>query len=229
MTPEQVMAVLASQGHRGHRHQGRRGFIEIRTKDAALAAPAPRPTPVAVACPRAVGARRVRVASASPRGHRRRPRRRLRVARPRPPSPAPSASPSPSGSPAASPGASASPGRRPSSSPAPTIGAGGALPTPGQAGRRSGSPLEAGPSGQIAEQQSLSTVGAVVSSDLITQALILILVRVDRDPALDHLPLPRLPDGRRRADRAAPRRAGRGRHLRDPRDVRRPSRSTACS
>ena len=31
--------------------------------------------------------------------------------------------------------------------------------------------------------------------------------RLDRDPALDHLPLPRLPDGRHGARRAAPRRA----------------------
>lgn len=84
------------------------------------------------------------------------------------PTAGPSASPSPSAS--ASPAASASAAPSPSASPA----AGQVLPTAGRLGdiRRA---LEA-QLGPIAEQQTLSTVGAVVSSDLVTQALVLILV-----------------------------------------------------
>jgi preprotein translocase subunit SecF len=75
----------------------------------------------------------------------------------------PSGSPAPSGSPV--------PGASPSAPPAsgntqlPTQGTLGAVATALQA--------ELGP---IAEQRSLTTIGAVVSSDLVTQALILILV-----------------------------------------------------
>ena len=78
-------------------------------------------------------------------------------------SPAPSSSPAPSGSPV--------PGASPSAPPAsgntqlPTQGTLGAVAKALQA--------ELGP---IAEQRSLTTIGAVVSSDLVTQALILIAV-----------------------------------------------------
>jgi preprotein translocase subunit SecF len=76
------------------------------------------------------------------------------------------ASAAPSTAPSASPAASASPS--PSPSPAP----GHNLPTTGKLGEvRVALEKELGP---IAEQQSLSAVGAVVSSDLITQALTLI-------------------------------------------------------
>ena len=85
------------------------------------------------------------------------------------PSPSPSASPEPSASasPSASPGASASP------TAVPALGDTN-LPTSGRLGEiRVALEKQLGP---IADQKSLSTVGAVVSSDLITQALVLILV-----------------------------------------------------
>ena len=135
--------------------------------------PAPSPTPLATAAPSASAARPLRPA-------------RLRIGRcvglGRPSvSVAPSASvaPSPSAvrrrvgvrvtSPA--PSGSAAPGASPSASPGPPRTR-TCRPTASSAMRKA---LEAA-LGPIAEQRSLSTVGAVVSSDLITQALMLILV-----------------------------------------------------
>ena len=88
-------------------------------------------------------------------------------------SPTPSGSPAPSGSPvpSASPGASASPD--PSASPAAPTG-NTELPTTGKLGEMV-TALEAR-LGQIEAQRSLTTIGAVVSSDLLRQALILIVV-----------------------------------------------------
>jgi preprotein translocase subunit SecF len=79
-------------------------------------------------------------------------------------SPAPSTSPEPSGSAA------------PSGSPEPTPipGANTQVPTTGEIGRIATGLQEA--LGPIAEQASLSSIGAVVSGDLINQAIILILV-----------------------------------------------------
>ncbi len=170
VNPDQVKAVLAAQGVESNVTQTGQGFIEIRTKEAALAAPAPTSTPVPTLTPApsvsAAGSPAASPATspaASPAAS------ASASSSPAPsPSPAPSASASPSGSPAASPGAS------PSSSPTAAIGAGGALPTQGKLGAIRVA-LEAS-LGKIAEQQSLSSVGAVVSSDLITQALVLILV-----------------------------------------------------
>jgi preprotein translocase SecF subunit len=82
-------------------------------------------------------------------------------------SPAPSSSPSASGS--AAPDASASPSASP-----PTAINNTQLPTDGKGGEMVKA-LEAA-FGPIAEQASLTTIGAVVSSDLINQALVLILV-----------------------------------------------------
>jgi len=98
-------------------------------------------------------------------------------------SPAPSASsapasagasavPSAGASPAASPGASAAP--EPSASAAPIPGSAGEIPTTGEIGEIArGLVAKFGP---IAEQAKLSSIGAVVSSDLIQQAVVLILV-----------------------------------------------------
>ncbi len=98
----------------------------------------------------------------------------------------PSASPAPSGSPAPSASASAAPSASasatpsgspsPSASPSPAAGAGGnnVLPTSGKLGEVVKA-LEA-KFGPIDRQDSLTTIGPVISSDLIQQALVLILV-----------------------------------------------------
>jgi preprotein translocase subunit SecF len=89
-------------------------------------------------------------------------------------SPGASSSAVASGSPAASPspGASASPG--PSAAPTAIPGANTQIPREGDMGRIvAGLEQDLGP---IAEQASLTSIGAVVSSDLINQAILLILV-----------------------------------------------------
>jgi len=86
---------------------------------------------------------------------------------------APSASASASPDASSSPDPSASPGASPSASPPPATG-NTQIPTEGQLGEVAAA-LEA-ELGPIAEQRSLTTIGAVVSSDLISQALILIVV-----------------------------------------------------
>jgi len=86
--------------------------------------------------------------------------------------PAPTATPAPTPTPAptASPGASPSPA--PSETAAP--GSGGAIPTEGEIGAiATGLQAKFGP---IAEQAKLSSIGAVVSSDLIQQAFLLIII-----------------------------------------------------
>ena len=139
----------------------------------------------------------------------------------RPParSPSPSGSPAPSASPGASPGPSASPAaadrqHRRSRPRASSAQVRGALET------------ELGP---IAEQRSLTTIGAVVSSDLISQALHPDPRRLARDPALDHLPVPRREVRRDRARRAAPRRHRRRRRRSRSSARSSTSRSTPCS
>ena len=94
--------------------------------------------------------------------------------------PAPTAAPTgtaaPSGSPAASPTPSPTPSPTAEPSPAPTPIPGGntQVPTEGEIGRiATGLQAALGP---IADQASLSSIGAVVSSDLINQAVVLILV-----------------------------------------------------
>jgi preprotein translocase subunit SecF len=94
------------------------------------------------------------------------------------PSPSSSASPgasaSPSASPSPSPSSSASPGASPSPSPSVAPGGNTNLPTTGVMGEvRVALEDELG---TIAEQRSLTTIGPVVSSDLVTQALVLIFV-----------------------------------------------------
>jgi preprotein translocase SecF subunit len=80
------------------------------------------------------------------------------------PSPAPTATPSPTPAPTAPP--------EPSASPEPIPGSAGEVPTTGQIGEIArGLVARFGP---IAEQAKLSSIGAVVSSDLIQQAVVLI-------------------------------------------------------
>src|SRR5204863_5432781 len=87
---------------------------------------------------------------------------------------APSAEPSasPSAAPSASPAASASAEASPSASAGPVGNT--QIPTQGKLGEVAAALQKS--IGPIAEQRSLTTIGAVVSSELITQAIILILV-----------------------------------------------------
>jgi len=154
VTPAQVQEVMTGQGFGSSVTKTGDGFIEIRTKEAALSAPAAVIAPVPSAAPSASPD-----ASASPAA-----------------SAGASASPAASAPASASPGASASPNASasPEASPSAAPGAvpGSDLPTSGKLGEvRTALEQELGP---IVEQQSLSAVGAVVSSDLITQALTLI-------------------------------------------------------
>ena len=111
----------------------------------------------------------------------------VEVVEPPPPTAAPTASPSAAPSPTAAPvgpiaslGPTAAP--TPSPTPAPTTspepsgapGSGSPIPTEGEIGRIAAA-LQA-KFGPIAEQAKLSSIGAVVSSDLIQQAVVLILI-----------------------------------------------------
>ena len=161
VTTDQVKTVLTQQGLGDSQvTQTQDGFFEIRTKPIGLAPPAPSATPVPTASaggsasPGSSGSP-VASGSASP-------------ATSPSASPAPSPSASPSGSAAASP--SASPAPSPSAS---VLPGGTVLPTEGKIGQLA-TALQAA-LGPIAEQRELTTVGPVVSSDLIGQALLLIL------------------------------------------------------
>jgi preprotein translocase SecF subunit len=84
------------------------------------------------------------------------------------PAPTATPAPTPTAAPTASPGATASP------EPSPTVAPGGAIPTEGEIGKIAAG-LQA-KFGKIAEQAKLSSIGAVVSSDLIQQAFLLIII-----------------------------------------------------
>ena len=140
-------------------------FMEIRTEEVGLLPPPPTPTPVPSASGSASPAPSADASASASAAASESPAASATVS----PSPSPSASPepSPSASASTSPDASASP------TPVPALGS-SSLPTSGRLGEiRIALEKALGP---IAEQRSLSTVGAVVSSDLITQALVLILV-----------------------------------------------------
>lgn len=172
LTPARVEQAVEANGYEASVTKTGQGFMEIRTREASLAAPEPTPTPVPTLTPApspsadpsaspGASASPAGSASASPAG-----------------SPATSPAPSPGASPSpgavASPDASASPaaGASPGPSASPDPGSAGPLPSEGELGDlRFALEEELGP---ILEQQSLSTVGAVVSADLITQALTLI-------------------------------------------------------
>ena len=159
VTPEQVVAVFSEQGLAAVAIRTGDGFIEIKTEPIGLA-PVPATTPVPTLAPSPSPSPNA-PGSAAPS-----------------PSVAPSSSFSPSPSPSPSPSASASPVPSGSAGPSPSasIAPGGNtnLPTTGQLGEvRVALETELGP---IAEQRSLTTIGPVVSSDLVTQALVLIFV-----------------------------------------------------
>jgi len=176
VTPDAVKAVILEQGYEVQVTQvgsttTNQNFMEIRTKDAALAvAPSAAPSASASAAPSgsagaspSAGASAAASGSASPSAS---------VAPSPSVAPSASASAAPSGSAAAGASAGASAAPSPSASTGPvatcdTLSAGSSLQTVCKA-------LEA-KFGAITPLQR-STVGAVVSGDLITQALVLILV-----------------------------------------------------
>ncbi len=168
VTPDQVKNVFTAQGFDSSVTKSGDKFIEIRTKEETLAAPAPVPTTLPVASASA-GASASPGASASA-GTSASPVPSASAAAS--PSPSASASPAPSTSASPAPSGSAAPGASPSASPGPTSNQN--LPTNGKLGEVRAA-LESS-LGKIAEQRSLASVGAVVSSDLIQQALLLILV-----------------------------------------------------
>jgi preprotein translocase SecF subunit len=155
VTPAQVEQVFAANGLSATAIRTESGYIEIKTEPIGLTpqaseSPAPSGSPAASpgGSPGASGSAGASV------------------------SPAPSASPAPSPSPSGSPAASGSPG--PSASPSAAPVGNTELPRDGKLGEMV-TALEAR-LGKIEAQRSLTTIGAVVSSDLLRQALILIVV-----------------------------------------------------
>jgi len=164
VTPAQVEDVFAEQGLQATAVTTGSGFIEIKTEPIGLAEQAPTPTPVATLNPNA-SASASAGASASPGAS-------ASAGASTSASAAASATPGPSGSPA--PSASAAAGASPSASPGTGAAGSTELPTTGRLGEvRVALEKALGP---IAAQNSLTTIGPVVSSDLVTQALVLILV-----------------------------------------------------
>ena len=149
VTPEQVEEVFADQGLEAITLATQSGFIEIKTEQIVGLVDAPAATPAPT----------LPVSSGSPAAS-------GSVA----PSASASAAPSESPAASASSGASASPGAEPSAPPTGNT----EIPTEGKLGEVALALEEA--LGPIAEQRSLTTIGAVVSSDLISQAIILIIV-----------------------------------------------------
>lgn len=188
VTADQVAAVFKANGLQAVVVKQGNGFMDIKTDPIGLRAPEPSPTPVPTLAPAASGspaasasAGTAAAPSAAPSGSApsgsvaasgsaaaSAPASAIPSASSSP-SPAPSASAAPSGS--AAPGSSAAPG----ASAAPSSAGGNTeLPTEGKGGEMVKA-LEA-ELGPIAEQASLTTIGPVVSADLINQAILLILV-----------------------------------------------------
>ena len=164
VTPDQVKAVFAAQGLEASAVATGSGFIEIKTQQiVGLEQNQPAATPVATLAPSSSAG------SAAPSGG-------AGASASAGASVAPSASASASAGPSAS--ASAGPSASPGASPSPSASAGPVgntqIPTKGKLGEVAAAlQKQLGP---IAEQRSLTTIGAVVSSELVTQAIILILV-----------------------------------------------------
>jgi len=188
VSADQVAAVFKANGLQAVVVKQGNGFMDIKTEPIGLLAPQPTATPVptlapsASAAPSASGAAASASAGASTAasaGASTSPAASGSTA-PKPsaspspsPTPTPTASPTPSASP--SPATSASPGASASPSASPAVATDNTqLPTDGKMGAMV-TALQAA-LGPIAEQASLTTIGPVVSADLINQALILILV-----------------------------------------------------
>ena len=172
VTPDQVKAVFAAQGLEASAVSTGSGFIEIKTQQiVGLEENPPSSTPVATLNPGASAGSQAPSGSAAASASVA-PSSSASEA----PSPSASASPAPSASasaaPSGSPGASASPGASPSASAGPIGNT--EIPKQGKLGEvATALQKQLGP---IAEQRSLTTIGAVVSSELVTQAIILILI-----------------------------------------------------
>jgi preprotein translocase SecF subunit len=167
VTPDQVEAVFKSQGLDATAVKTGDKFIAIKTEqiagvDAGVPAASPSPSASAAAASGSPGASASAGASPSPSAS---PSAN--------PTASPSASPSPSASGSAAP--SGSPGASASASASPPVATGNTkIPTQGKLGEVAAAlESELGP---IAEQRSLTTIGAVVSSDLIFVAVQLIIV-----------------------------------------------------
>ena len=171
VSPEAVRAELTTLGQpEATVVRTGRGFLDIRLSKLDLHGVEPTPTPVPTLAPSPS-------ASAAPSGSPAASASSEATATPSPsvtPEPSASASPEPSPTPAAteSPAASSSP--EPSPSPTGIPGAITQVPTEGEIGAIATALQEK--FGPIAEQASLSSIGAVVSSELIGQAIVLILV-----------------------------------------------------
>jgi preprotein translocase subunit SecF len=184
VTADQVTNVFKANGLQAVVVKQGNHFMDIKTEPIGLRAPEPTATPIPTLAPSAsAGASASAAASASapiasasaaasPAASSSPPPSAAPSPSPVPsPSPAPSASPSPAASPAPSASAAAA------GSPAPSASAATGntqLPTEGKMGEIVAALTKA--LGPIAEQASLTTIGPVVSADLINQALILILV-----------------------------------------------------
>jgi preprotein translocase SecF subunit len=186
VTPDQVVAVFAANALPASVVTTGDHFLEIKTAPIGLSAAPPSPTPVPTLVPSSspgasgsVAPSASASAATSPNGSASPSASTRASAAPSAsptPSPSPSPSPTPSPSPSASPSpaaASASPGASPSASPVVATG-NTQLPTDGRLGQMVVA-LEKS-LGPIESQRSLTTIGPVVSSDLIQQALILIVV-----------------------------------------------------
>jgi preprotein translocase SecF subunit len=177
VTPDQVRAVFTANGLEASVLQTGSGFLEIKTEPIGLRAPEPSPTPVPTLGPSgspgasgSPGPTGSPVASGSPAAS---PSASAAASPSASPSPSPRPSPSPSPTPSSSPAASASPGASPGASPSPSGGTTD-LPTDGKLGEMVKALQSA--LGPIEAQGSLTTIGPVVSADLVNQALVLILV-----------------------------------------------------
>ncbi len=162
VTPEQVRSTLIAEGLVDSTVvKTKDGYLLIRTSATALqAAPAsPSPGPSASVGPSGSASAGSAESSAAP------------AASTESPSPAASPSPSASASPGPSPAPSAGASPAPSSSPGQAVIP---IPTSGPLGQAATALQKA--YGPIADQRELTTVGAVVSADLINQAILLILM-----------------------------------------------------
>jgi preprotein translocase SecF subunit len=163
VTPEQVKSVLVAQGLPDSTVASTSdGYLLIRTSATPLGQPEPTPTPLATLAPGATGSAGAVLTSPSPATS--------AVA-----SGAPSASPAPSASASGSPEPSASASASPSASPSPSTAA-GVIPIPSSGPLGDVATALQQEFGPIADQRELTTVGAVVSQDLINQAILLILI-----------------------------------------------------